>query len=433
MFIKHSQRTLRSGCEYCDAPVYWGHDTAVYNPSVGDKCGCASEGKWLLLDKLPNEHGDIMPHITTCKQRGNWSSEQNIGPDDGSNCQVVQKPTPVPTPDLPSERPNERANVDGKPTPVSPVNVPAERPNGEGPVSTDTNYLAYLAWQELQAPKAPAIDAAEIARLVKVAVENIVAPTVVITERVDGSVRQVTGAHCQLPEVLKGLLAKSNVLMVGPAGTGKSSLGESAAEALGLEYYAISLSPMTAKNEIFGYMNATGDYVRSLFREAYEHGGLFQFDEMDCCNAAVLKSINAAIAGNRAAFPDGMVKKHDDFRCVASANTYGRGPDRRYVGAQQLDYSTLDRFSVKTIEVDEGLELALCRATGVGEETVQKVLTYNRRLRKAADREKMLVLVTPRASMGMCAEIREGVTWENVCESFIFRGMGDADKLKLGA
>src|SRR5574337_558373 len=40
----------------------------------------------------------------------------------------------------------------------------------------------------------------------------------------------------------------------------------------------------------------------------------------------------------------GHVKRHADFVCLGAANTYGNGGDRQYVGRDQLDASTLDRF-----------------------------------------------------------------------------------------
>jgi len=48
--------------------------------------------------------------------------------------------------------------------------------------------------------------------------------------------------------------------------------------------------------------------------------------------------------------------------CIAAANTYGKGADRQYVGRNELDESTIDRFRIGTVpmDYDEGLETALC-------------------------------------------------------------------------
>jgi hypothetical protein len=41
------------------------------------------------------------------------------------------------------------------------------------------------------------------------------------------------------------------------------------------------------------------------------------------------------------------------FVCIAAANTFGTGADRQYVGRNQLDESTLDRFRIGQIELDD--------------------------------------------------------------------------------
>ncbi|WP_190821990.1 AAA family ATPase [Saccharopolyspora pogona] len=276
------------------------------------------------------------------------------------------------------------------------------------------------------------VDRAEIDAMVKEAVANVVFPTRTVIERANGETKELSGStHHKLADVTTAILAGEHVLMVGPAGTGKSTIAEQAAEALGLKSYSISLSPQTPASQLLGYMQATGDYVRSLFREAYEHGGVFHFDEFDNGHPSVLAVINGALANGHMAFPDQMVKRHADFRAVASANTYGRGATRAYVGRQAIDAATLDRFSVETIEVDEALENELCHSTGLEVDQVERVLAYVRKLRRNAEERGMTVVVSPRASVGMCRLLAAGRSWESSIESRIRRGLGDTDWAKL--
>ena len=178
-------------------------------------------------------------------------------------------------------------------------------------------------------------------------------------------------------------------------------------------------------------MTATGDYVRSLFREAYEYGGVFHFDEIDNSHPSTLAIINGALANGEMGFPDGMVKRHADFRCVASANTYGRGPDRAYVGRQAIDAATLDRFAVVTVEVDRALEESLCMATGLDLARVSRVLAYVRHLRMQAETHKLPLTFSPRASHGMCALLKAGLTVGDAIEIRARRGISDADWRKV--
>lgn len=381
MLVKHSKRTIRSGCKYCgDKALYWAHDTDRAAPYACDECGVS--GSFVLIDTSGQAH----------------------------NCRV-----------LPDEAPN--------------TNVPAteeEKPDVTATAATaPAEGDAFAAFQMLMTSLAPKVDRAEVESMIKQMLSEHTFPTRTVVERVTGERTEIEGSHEKLSDVVTDLLAGEHVLMVGPAGTGKSTIAEQAAESLGLEFYAISLSPMTPASQILGYMQAEGEYVRTLYREAYENGGVFHFDEFDNAHPSVLAVINASLANGAMAFPDRMIKRHPDFRCVASANTYGRGPDRQYVGRQQIDAATLDRFTVETIEVDVALETQLCHATGLEADKVTAVLAYVRRLRRNATDRAMTVVVSPRASVGMCRLLHAGKSWDAAVDCRVRRGMSDKDWQKL--
>jgi len=286
------------------------------------------------------------------------------------------------------------------------------------------------AFQAFMAAVAPKVDATQVHQIVDDRLRGLVLPVQVEVKR-DGVVRKVEGlAHTMLPVVIKRLVRK-HVLMVGPAGTGKSHIAHQAADALGLEFYSISLTPQTPASAIVGYCTATGDYVGTAFRNAFEHGGVFLFDEVDNGHPSTLGIVNSALANGSMAFPDGMVKRHPDFRCVASANTYGRGPDRAYVGRQALDAAFMDRFTVLTIEVDEALEEALCMATGLDGTRVKSCLAYVRHLRAKATEYKLPLVFSPRRSESLCDALADGFTVRDSVDMEIRRGISDADWQKV--
>ncbi|MGH3953502.1 MAG: AAA family ATPase [Mycobacterium sp.] len=298
--------------------------------------------------------------------------------------------------------------------------------------SMDANkaQAAMAALQDLfGAPKA--IDHAEVERIAREVINGVVYPTKTVVVR-DGERTEIEGTtHPRLGDVVMAVSAGEHVMMVGPAGTGKSTIAEQAATSLNMSSYSISLSPQTPASALLGYMQAAGEYVRTLFREAYENGGVFHFDEVDNAHPSVLAVINAGLANGHMAFPDGMVKRHEKFRTVASANTYGRGANRQYVGRQQLDAATLDRFSVITIDVDEALETALVYATGVAKVTADKVLTYVRKLRSAGETNGLNVVLSPRASVGMARLLHAGFDWDQAVDSRVRRGLDDTTWDKL--
>lgn len=387
--VKHSVRTVREPCKFCGRKdLYWAHDTE--RPYDKDCDRCQVNGKFQLTEKDGSRH----------------------------DCRSSLAPTQTDN------------------TPVSVARTPATRtPTEDKSVSMPASTAAadiQSALATLMAALGPKVDRAEVQAIVKEELDAVVFPTRTVVERANGERKEVSGSsHHKLTDVITSLMAGEHVLMVGPAGTGKSTIAEQAAEALGLKSYAISLSPQTPASQLLGYMQATGDYVRSLFREAYEHGGVFHFDEMDNAHPSVLAVINAALANGAMAFPDQMVKRHPDFRAVASANTYGRGATRAYVGRQAIDAATLDRFSVETIEVDETLENELCHSTGLETGQVERVLVFVRRLRRNAETHSMPIVISPRASVGMCRLLAAGRSWESAVEARVRRGMGDTEWNKI--
>ena len=174
----------------------------------------------------------------------------------------------------------------------------------------------------------------------------------------------IDSPHKCLPIVIQTLSKAMNPLLIGPSGTGKTYAVIQAAKALGMEYRILSVNAQTSKSDIKGYLDATGNYISSSFREMYEHGGIFLMDEIDAGNANCMVMMNSAISNGEFDFPDQKIYAHKDFRFVGAANTYGTGPNAQYVGRQKLDAATLDRFMKLQFDYDEVIERKI-----VGEHT----------------------------------------------------------------
>lgn len=220
--------------------------------------------------------------------------------------------------------------------------------------------------------------------------------------------------HYAFETVLKCIAARTNVMLVGPAGSGKSTVVENAAKALGLNFYAMSVGLQTSKVEFMGYMNATGEYVKTHFRDAYEKGGVFLIDEIDAGNPGIMTTINAALANGVCAFPDAMVKKHENFVCIAAANTFGKGADRMYVGRNQLDAATLDRFVKMNFDYDENLERQLA--------TNKDWCSLIQKIRAVVAEKKLRIVVSPRATLNGCQLLAAGLTKEQALDLVLFYG-----------
>lgn len=214
-------------------------------------------------------------------------------------------------------------------------------------------------------------------------------------------------------------------MLVGPAGGGKTTCCEKVAEILNLKFYPMSVGPQTTKSDLLGFIDAAGNYHSTPLRNAFEHGGLLLLDEVDAANAGVLTIINALLANGYCSFPDGVIQRNDNFRCICACNTYGRGADRQYVGRNQLDAATLDRFAVVDFEYDEELE----RAIACNDEWVEKIIRY----RKRAFDLKMRVVISPRASIYGAKLLAAGMKEKLVEELVVWKGVSAEIKNKIMA
>lgn len=221
--------------------------------------------------------------------------------------------------------------------------------------------------------------------------------------------------HKQFPDVLASVNAGIPTALIGPAGGGKSTLALQASKALDLKFYL--QNGVSGDYQLTGYMDAHGRYNGTVFRTAFETGGLFMLDEADTSDATALKWLNTAIAQGYATFPDNPepVFKHDKFRIIMAANTFGTGADRVYVGANQLDASTLDRFVFIEFEYDETLEIMLAG----NDQWAKRVQA----IRQAAQKEKARVVISPRASINGAKLLQIGWTQETVENRVIWKGM----------
>lgn len=255
------------------------------------------------------------------------------------------------------------------------------------------------------------------------------APTVIEVRDRDGVIGRIEGhTHQQLPDVLSILSAGVNVWMAGPAGSGKSTIAKQCAEALGLAFYATG----AVQNEykLTGFIDAEGRTVRTAFREAFEHGGVFLWDEIDASSANALTAFNQALANDVFPFPDGMVAKHPDFIAIAAANTFGTGATAEYVGRNRIDAATLDRFAMIFLEYDLALETAMGeRYHANGAEWAKIVQKY----RAAVAVLGLRHLISPRATEFGARMMASGARTSLIYATVLRKGLDQATWDKLEA
>lgn len=241
----------------------------------------------------------------------------------------------------------------------------------------------------------------------------------------------VVGQHKLFPKLLKWLSVGVNIALVGPAGGGKTQAMENACEAMGIKFEATSLGPQTPQSELKGFIDANGQYRDTAFYRTFTSDNtLWLGDEADAAHAGVFTSINAGTSNHTMGFPNGMQKRGKGNLFALNMNTYGRGHNRDYIGRNELDGATLNRFVFMDWDYDENLELEIALAInpdcGAWVEHVQKI-------RKCAFDLKARIIVSPRASFDGARLLKINEGWPTIEKGTIWKGVDPKEEAKVQA
>lgn len=223
--------------------------------------------------------------------------------------------------------------------------------------------------------------------------------------------------HDKFEQVLTQIQLDEPVMLVGPAGSGKNHAASQVAEGLGLKMYYTN----NASNEfkLTGFIDAGGTYHETEFYRAFKNGGLFFLDEIDNSDPSALIVINSALANGYMAFPNETIKRHPDFRCIAAANTWGKGSNLQYVGRNILDGATLDRFDMVFFDYDRRLEQALYPS--------EDLLEFMWSLRNSVNECRISHIVSTRG-IGKCyKKERYGMEIDTILRTNVVRGLSQDD------
>lgn len=252
---------------------------------------------------------------------------------------------------------------------------------------------------------------------------------------------KLRASHLHAPLLKAALMADVPVWLYGEAGSGKSTAAEQMADELDLSFRSISLGPSTSKADLMGYRDATGEYRSTAYRETYEDGGVFLFDEIDNAHPSVLTILNNSIANNQGEFPDKRISRHDDTRFIAAANTIGRGATAEYVGRTPIDAATIDRFAFVPMDIDPELEEALVLGDQVkdsyvdissgGVPNAREWLAVVRAHREAVSELGIRAIIGQRAALYGKRLAEQGVGKDWLSEMLLYKGMKKYDREKL--
>jgi hypothetical protein len=228
--------------------------------------------------------------------------------------------------------------------------------------------------------------------------------------RANGEVHQVEGYHHPKFAILLKAATSRNpdghvpgIFIQGEASSGKTYGAKTLSKALGLPWHfngAISFP-----HEMLGFIDAAGNYHRTPFREAYENGGVYVFDEVDRSDGVALLAVNPHLANGIATFPDKQIQRHHDCIIIGTANTWGLGASSDYSGATKLDAAFMSRFPVRiSWDIDTAMEIAISG----NEKWARRVIAARERARGAG----LKVTIDTRMTQAGAALIQAGFTMD---------------------
>lgn len=155
--------------------------------------------------------------------------------------------------------------------------------------------------------------------------------------------------HPEFEAVIKSLHLFGKVMLVGPAGTGKTHMIEQCSTRLDLPFYKYSCSRDSSVHDLLGYKQPTSEeYLETSFLKAYEKGGVFLVDEYDAMSGDMALFFNGIADSSKfISIPhrdiNPTAKRHKDFKLVMCGNTWGKG-STEFTGRDFQDGALMDRF-----------------------------------------------------------------------------------------
>lgn len=238
-------------------------------------------------------------------------------------------------------------------------------------------------------------------------------------------------SHRTFPELVELVaMAARPVYMVGPAGGGKTEAARMACAAIGLDpktkFFPQAVGMQTTQSQLIGYVDAHGGCVHSQAYLACTQGGIWFLDEVDAANPGVMTIANAILANRFVNFGCncGVIERHKDTRFVVAANTFGKGADHLYVGRNQLDAATLNRFVWLNWDYDWDLTRQIAG-------DIEGFTTYIERLSECAAELKLRVIIGPRQAIYGCEMLAAGKNRQRVEELVLWAAIDLDDRRKI--
>lgn len=208
--------------------------------------------------------------------------------------------------------------------------------------------------------------------------------------------------------VMLSLLANDRIMLVGPTGSGKSSLIAQLAARLNWPIHRINLHGETSVGDFLGHHTARNGevtYQYGLLPTAMREGQILVCEELDASTPEILFVLQSVLEeGGVLTISDNageIITPHPDFRLVATANTLGVGDDSAlYTGTNILNASHLDRwttvFTVDYLGEDQEAAVVRDKAPELSHALVDGMVKLAAAVRKATSNDELFCTFSTR-------------------------------------
>jgi nitric oxide reductase NorQ protein len=217
------------------------------------------------------------------------------------------------------------------------------------------------------------------------------------------------------------------VLIIGPKGTGKTTLVRKFAEMIGKPLYTINFSLRTKEGHLIGSQvleNGSTKFAMGIIPKSMQEGAILYLDELNAAEADVLLRLDEALDDRRElnikeAGEPITIKAHPDWFVIATINPLS------HAGTKELPPQLLSRFPIRIYlgYPPPDIELRIVEkhvSLSEGEEgKVRKAIMLANKLRDLANTEEIYYSPSIRETIAFAKLIKQGIH-ERVAAELIF-------------
>ena len=350
---------------------------------------------------------------------------------DGSGIETLRKKlAQLPQDDLP--------DAGEMPQAVAPMPVPQAEPVPQAPQGDIAAILRDLILKGYT----PGLDENRVRSIVQEQMAGI-APRVIEIRRQDQPAIKIEGlVHPQFELILNLLSTKgpngyqANVMLVGPAGCGKTHLIGQVAKAFQAECSIVACTAGTTEGDMIGRLlpGAGGafEYVPSEPIKLYEAGNaVIGFDESDNLDPNMAAIMNMPLANSHwhchLRRDNPAVQRGENVYFIGTANTFGTGANPLYVARNQQDEASRDRWIYITVDYDKRLEESIAASGGLTAAEMAGIWELRDKCREAQLRRVISTRAFQKASVMKLA----GQSWREIRDR-LCEGWSKDEKAKVG-